>query len=266
MVGYAEAEREFFAFDNGLKQLETAKEKAAVLKELGYAGMLSRLGQVEGLPPAFDAVGVKIIGSYVCIGERGYNKAQLAKDIELLKGRGSYIWLFVMGGKELGREHDEFVVEKVREVSDLAKKAGLKVSIYPHTNFYVATALDALRITEKVDRPNVGTSFNLCHFLMQNNVDDLEAVVRKVAPRMNLVSINGADHSSKLPTRQALQRLDKGTFDNVRLLKLLDEVGYNGPVGLQCFNVKGDTRENLRISMDTWKKLNSLNKREEDSK
>ena len=36
---------------------------------------------------------------------------------------------------------------------------------------------------------------------------------------------------------------------------MLDTAGYRGPVGLQCFSVKGDTRENLQRSFAAWKKL-----------
>ena len=263
----AKIKREFFAFDNGLGGIKTPKEKVAVLKELGYAGIGSRSGRVASLLPELDAAGLKMSSSYVRVnikdGAVEYD-SRLPEEIELMKGRGTIIWLLIKGGSNA--DQDDVVVAKVREVSDMAKKSGLQVSLYPHKGCYVATALDSLRIAEKVDRPNVGASFNLCHFLTQNNVDDLESVVRKVAPRMNLVSINGADNGSKLPLGEALQRLDKGTFDNSKLLKLLDEVGYKGPIGLQCFSIKGDDKENLTASMNAWKKINSRNRKTGNSK
>jgi len=254
----AQAARDFFAFDNGLTQIKTPKEKVEVLKEFGYAGIGSRSGQVSELLPELKAAGLKMYSSYVGIQaddkEATYD-ARLPGEINLLKGEGTFIWLFIRGDRK--KNLDEHVVKTVRDVAEMADKAGLQVSIYPHKGFYVATALDSLRIAEKVDHPNVGASFNLCHFLMQNNVDDLEKVIRKVASRMNLVSINGADRGSNLPEVKAIQRLDKGDFDMGKLLELLDEVKYEGPVGLQCYAIEGDNRENLAASMSAWKRMTS---------
>lgn len=263
LTGQARAERELFVFDNGVRGLKTPKEKVAVLKELGYAGIISRSGEIAALLPELDTAGLKMIGSYVPViidGETIQYDKRLPKEIEMLKGRGTYIWLHIRGDRK--KDMDDPVVKIVREVADMAEKAGLQVALYPHTGFYVATALESLRIIEKVDRPNVGVMFNLCHFLMQNNIDELEKVVRKIAPRMNMVSINGADLGSRLPLNQSLQRLDKGSFDNAKLLRLLDEVGYKGPVCLQCYNIQGDDRENLSASMKKWKELNSQNKQQ----
>ena len=43
-------------------------------------------------------------------------------------------------------------------------------------------------------------------------------------------------------------------FDNG--MNLLDEIGYTGPIGLQCYNIKGNDRANLKKSADAWKALN----------
>ncbi len=39
------------------------------------------------------------------------------------------------------------------------------------------------------------------------------------------------------------------------LLKTLDELGYTGPVGLQCFGIGGDAREHLARSMAAWRTM-----------
>ena len=38
-------------------------------------------------------------------------------------------------------------------------------------------------------------------------------------------------------------------------LKTLKELGYKGPIGLQCYGIGGDTREHLARSMAAWKTL-----------
>ena len=40
------------------------------------------------------------------------------------------------------------------------------------------------------------------------------------------------------------------------LVRTLRELGYQGPIGLQCFGITGDTREHLARSMAAWHKLN----------
>ncbi len=39
------------------------------------------------------------------------------------------------------------------------------------------------------------------------------------------------------------------------LLRMLDKMGYRGAIGLQCYNVSGDIRDNLRRSIEAWRKL-----------
>jgi hypothetical protein len=40
-----------------------------------------------------------------------------------------------------------------------------------------------------------------------------------------------------------------------RLLKTLKQLGYRGPIGLQCYGIGGDAREHLARSMAAWRKL-----------
>ena len=67
-----------------------------------------------------------------------------------------------------------------------------------------------------------------------------------------MVTINGAKVGSKtIP--ELIQPLDRGDFDNRELLATLRDIGYRGPIGLQCFGIPGDAREHLQRSMNVWK-------------
>lgn len=244
--------REFFAFDNGLTRIESLDSKIAVLKELGYDGIGWRSGRVPEILAVLDKYSLKMQSIYmgVTVNKNGakYNPVIL-DEIKMLKDRGTIIWLFLLKGEE---PNDESAVKVVREIGNAAKEVGLKVAIYPHVGFYLATAMDTLRVAKKVDMDNVGGSFNLCHFLLQNDSADLEKVIREMGHYLSLVSINGADNGAKLSMEKGLQRLDKGSFDNRTLLKILDDVGYKGPIGLQCYKIEGDDRENLAAAMTAW--------------
>ena len=112
----------------------------------------------------------------------------------------------------------------------------------------------AIDLADKVDHPNLGVMFNLCHFLINENEKDLERILERASPRLFSVSTNGADIDGKDWTT-LIQPLDEGTFPQKRLLDALRKIGYSGPVTLQCFNIKGDKRAKLKRSISAWKVL-----------
>jgi sugar phosphate isomerase/epimerase len=82
---------------------------------------------------------------------------------------------------------------------------------------------------------------------------DYRPLLRDNALKLFCVTISGAQVGAAAWTNGLIQPLDKGDFDNRALLATLDEIGYRGPVGLMCFGVPGDARENLMRSMKVWK-------------
>ena len=127
----------------------------------------------------------------------------------------------------------------------------MRVALYGHAGFYVATGNDAVRIVKQVHRPNVGASINLCHEFMTGSGERLDATLKNAAPYLTLVTINGVDVKNK----QYILRLDEGDFDVAGWVKKLQAAGYKGPVGLQCYSVKGDTTANLKADIDAWRKI-----------
>ena len=251
--------RQFFAFDNGMNRIKSLDEKADLLKELGYDGVGWRIGvQPAEMIEALDRRDLKMFGTYAHCKVDAENPSideRIAGEIELLKKHKTIIWLNVGRGKDA---NDEIAVKLINEIADMAEQAGLQVALYPHVSCYVETVEDAIRLADKIDRPNVGVSVNLCHFLKTDDEKNLESVLKKAAPRLMLVSINGADsgETQTMGFDRLIRPLGEGTFDNSTFMKLLDEIGYTGPVGLQCYNIQGGDRVNLKKSIDAWHKLN----------
>jgi len=251
----------FFAFDNGVGRGKwTPQEQARTLKELGYAG-IGYTG-VENLTErlkAFDSQGLKVFSLYVPChpGKKAPFSPRLKEAMKQLEGTGAMLWLTVQG-----KSSDKEAAPVVREIADAADKHGVKVALYPHHGFHVATARDAVRLVKKVDRGNVGVAINLCHELRAGNAAKLGDIVKEAAPHLFLVSINGADREGGWD--KLIRTLDQGEFDVPAFLKQLAAAGYTGPIGLQCYNVKGDQRENLKTSMAAWRKLSSPAKQKED--
>ncbi len=241
----------FFVFDNGLHGIQ---DPPKLLKELGYAGMGASGLKIGGLVKQYQAAGLKVFSTYVgChLDKTPSYDPQFKEAVQELKGTGVILWLTVLGGKH-GQE-DEKAASVVREIADLAEPSGLRVALYPHTGFYVATTADALRVVKKVDRKNVGATINLCHELMTDQGPRLDATIREAMPYLFLVSINGADH--KRPGTgwdRLIQPLGRGDFDVCGFLKKLKAAGYRGPIGQQCYAVKGDPVENLKQSIAAWR-------------
>jgi len=249
--------RAFFAFDNGLRQTDGLEEKAALLAELGYDGIAWRPGKTVEMLAALDRRGLKMFATYVTLSaddEACRVPPGVVREIQALKGRDTIVWLTI-GGKT----SDEVVVEGIRRVCGVAEENGLQVALYPHNGYHTDTTAKALELAQKADRPNLGVSFNLCHFLKQNDASQLEETLRAAADKLPLVSINGADggETRRMGWDRLIRRLGEGSYDVAQVLRVLDRVGYTGPIGLQCFNVKGNDRENLRKSIEAWNALRS---------
>jgi sugar phosphate isomerase/epimerase len=255
-----------FAFDNGTGYGRvSADEQAAMLKDLGYAGIaFTGTQRIPAMLRALDARGLKMLSIYVelCLapekGKPAYDPG-LKAAIAQLKGRDTQIWIPISGGKPSATNLDDRAVALIREIADMAEKSGLRVVLYPHTWMYVERSEDAVRLAKKVNRKNVGVGFNLCHFLRVDNEKNLDRRLQEMRPYLLAVNINGADGGSTngLDWDRLIQTLDRGSFDVGRVLKRLKQLGYTGPVGLQCYAIPGDCRTNLARSMKAWQKLSA---------
>jgi sugar phosphate isomerase/epimerase len=232
---------EFFAFRNGV-HFGTPTDNARTLKELGYAGV-SQIYSGDPLAEhlaAYEAVGLRVLS----ISLDASKEAIPAEKVKPLANRDAMIELTI-------RKMTPTTIEAVRQTAAMAAELKMQVSLYPHHGFAVATIPQALDLIEKVNHPNLGVTFNLCHFLKNENPDDLEAILRKARPHLFSVTTNGADLAGK-NWNTLIQPLDKGDFPQSRLLKILKALKFTGPVGLQCYGVKGDHKENLTRSMAAW--------------
>jgi sugar phosphate isomerase/epimerase len=196
------------------------------------------------------------LGSNIDADQPSYGP-ELKEAIEVLKGSNSILWLFVQSKKlkPSQSEGDAHAVKVIREISDMAAEAGLRVALYPHAGFWIEKVEDAVRVAKKVDRKNVGITFNLCHWLRTEDEKNMRSLIISAMPHLFVVSINGADSGGK-DWKQLIQTLDRGTFNIGRFLRTLTRAGYTGPIGFQGYGIGGDAYDNLKRTMDAWHKLN----------
>ncbi len=235
-------------------------EQAEMLKSLGYDGVghIWLDGVAERLK-TLDAAGLKLYQITMIVdvspGKPPYDPR--FKDVlALVKGRGVQFALLLNGMTPSDQSVDPHAVKILREMSDLAQDSGTQLLLYPHQGSWVERIEDSVRVADKVDRANVGVMFNLCHWLRVDKQRDYAPLLKQAMPRLWAVSINGADQFDDQPGfSHYIQPLDSGTFDVGGLLKTLKQLGYKGPIGLQCYGISGDAREHLARSMAAWKKL-----------
>ncbi len=261
MTGKSECLFSLFAFDNYMASGDYAQTqvRADTLKSLGYDGMGTRGATLTEQAEIFEKAGLKLHSTYLGLdldSDQKYD-ANLMEAIRQLKGRDTLLWMTITSQKykPASAEGDAVAVAALRELADAAYDSGLKIALYPHANLYVETLADSVRIAKKVNRRNVGGSFNLCHWLKVEGDIDYRPVLKEALPYLFLVSTCGAEtgDTQSMGWDKLIQTLDKGSFDNYTFLKYLKKLGYTGPVGLQGYRIQGDPKENLAASMRAWR-------------
>ena len=261
----ASARLPFFAFENCLK-LPPA-ELAATLKDLGYDGLSASGYEVAPLLRELHARGLKLYNTYLTPQFDDATNAltePVRKLIDDLQGSGAALWIAPTKVTKAGQafaksspDGDKVALARLKEIADYAEPRGVKIALYPHTWFWLERVEDGVRLADKLNRPGVGATFNLCHWLKVEGDRDPLPVLKSALPRLFFVSLNGADagDTRKQDWNQLIQTLDQGSYDVAGFVRQLREIGYAGPVGLQCFNLKGDPKDNLTRSMAAWRKL-----------
>ena len=254
----------FFAMDTGTRDADhqTPGQQVALVREIGFAGIAPIYQNPELLRETLAALDQRKLGMFAVyvpldLDSPAPVSPAIRDVIEQLRGRDAFLWLYVNFRAHTPSDPagDAKAVPVMREVADLAKQAGVRVSLYPHLKNWVERVEDGARLARQVDRGNFGVTFNLCHWLMVDGVD-LDARLRDALPHLQMVTINGADAGSK-ELKACIQPLGSGSYDVGGVLTKLAGLGWNGPVGLQHFGIKGDAKANLQRSMDAWRILSA---------
>ena len=253
----------FFAMDTATKDAshKTAEEQAQMLKELGYAGIgpgYEGPGPLAEMLKQLDEHDLELFALYTGINIDPDGQAydpSLGEALKVLDGRNTILWVFAQSGKHKSSspEGDPRAVKILGELADMAAAHKVRIALYPHHTFWLETIKDAVRIAEKVDRPNVGITLNLCHWLRVSKNRNARSVIERAMPHLFAVNINGADTDGQ-DWKTLIQTLDRGTFDMRAFLETLRDAGYTGPIGFQGYGIGGDAHDNLKRTMAAWEK------------
>ena len=234
-------------------------QRVALLKKLGYDGMeYNGFNGLKEIVDALDRHGLRLFTIYTPVnldeGQAKYDP-KLKESLEIIKDRDVVLELHVHSTKYKKSDPagNGRAVAILREMADLAAPKDVRLAIYPHYGFWGETVEDSIRVAEKVNRPNVGSIFNLCHWLRVGG-KDYESVLAKAKPTLFAVSVNGAE-TSGTDWKALIQPLGRGGFDTYSLLKVVKKAGYDGPIGLQTYGVPGAPQMHLGQSMKAWRTM-----------
>ena len=255
-----------FVFNNAFNQRDfTYSQIADLLVKLGYDGIEHReTKDIFELKKALDKNNLSLIADYVKVdidAEIPYD--QTWKEVlPQLVGSDLILWVHIHSDHYESSDPaaDSKVVPIIQELADLAEPFHIRIAIYPHVNFLAETPQDGLRIATLAKRENVGTAFNLCHFLKTDEDENLEQVIDKIFPKLFAVSISGADKGDTRSMRwdRLIQPLGEGSYDVYKVMSLLWDRGYQGPVGFQCYQIPGKPEQFLKTSIQTWNHFKKL--------
>lgn len=240
-----------------------------LLKELGYDGLGGAAGDGR-MAQALKDAGLRFFNGYITL---SFEEAQPALDerlrgvLDRMKGHDTVLWLALQkvqaGGKPFDKsspQADDIAVAKLRELADYAKARGVRVALYPHTGFWIERVEDAVRVAGKLDRDDVGVTFNLCHWLKVEGAErDPLPVLQAAMPRLMFVTINGADagDTRTMGWDRLIQPLGSGTYDVAAFVRKVRSAGYTGAVGFQGFGIRRDAREVLEQTITAWRRMSA---------
>jgi len=232
----------FFPFCVPLPQAEP------IVRQLGY----------DGIEPEFKHYRTFDFG-------KKESPEKLLADITAVKNTNVIFEIVLNGFKDGDPVGFESCLSLLRQAAETAQRRGVRLALYHHAGSAHESLQTTLRLVETVDSPNLGYAFVVCHWLKLNgkkNPDGYIPLLKSHAKKLFLVHINGAK-TTGTTWQELIQPLDAGDFDTALLLRTLDEIGYCGPVGLQCYGITLPPQEHLARSMKAWRALNKISPKEQ---
>ena len=257
----------FFAMDTAARLAPA--ENAALLSRLGYAGLGGRPSSARVHAEALRAKGLRFHNAYHVAridARTDVLPADLVRAVDDLAGLDTTLWIAIqkveLGDASAARpaeqEREAAVDATLRRLLAYAAPRKVRLSLYPHTNFWGDRFETCLRAVERVDDPRLTVTFNLCHWLkVEGGQSDPLPLVRRAGPRLEFVTINGADagDTAKMGWDRLIQPLGRGTYDVAAFVRNVRSAGYRGPFGFQGFGIKMEPEPLLTETMAAWKKM-----------
>ena len=172
------------------------------------------------------------------------------------------IQLWIIFGKKVDGITDDFIENKLKEITDYSKKKNVVVILYPHSDCYIASAEEALPFVKKINNPNLKLALHLYHEVRAGNGSRIDIVFAKVKHQLGAVSLAGTDITADYTTSKSrdtstIKPIGYGNFDLTNFIKPLRKSRFTGSVIFMNFGITENLNIYLPRSLAEWRKLNS---------
>lgn len=159
------------------------------------------------------------------------------------------LWVLIDEGPLKDLPQEEKVAKTaaaIQIVADEAKKSGCRVGLYNHGGWFGEPA-NQMAIIKQVHADNVGMIYNFHHG--HEHLDQFPALFTEMLPYLYCVNLNGMRKGGP-----KILPIGDGDED-LKLLKMIKESGYTGPIGILGHRAEIDAEVALKLNLDGLKRL-----------
>jgi hypothetical protein len=236
------------------------QERALMLKKLGIS-KLAYDYRAEHVP-TFDAEvealktnGIELVAWWFPAALN--DEARLILEVIKRHGVHPQLWITGSGGPANDSAEQEARVaaeaERVRPIAAAAAGVGCKVALYNHGGWF-GEPENQIAIIERLSRDgvsNVGIVYNQHHG--HDHLDRFAELMSKMKPHLLALNLNGMIRGGDKLGKKIL-RLGAGEEDE-RLLRIIQESGWQGPIGIIDHRPETDSEETLRENLEGLEEL-----------
>lgn len=218
----------------------TFESQCEMLAELGYDGLtVSAWGgtpftDLSLLPAVKARHGLNIAGLYLVLHE-GRNDARLRDIIERVEG----VELLELAVQTSLNGRDA-ILRSIESYLPIIERRGLRLALYPHLRHVTQTTTEVQKLCEYFNHPQLGMSFNGYHWYAAQE-GHLRERLAAIRPWLMQVVLSGSTLSPLGWGGVAtMEPVDRGELDNFAVVAALNDIGYDGSIGLLGWDYCGD--------------------------
>lgn len=144
------------------------------------------------------------------------------------------IWFWLADGHKDDPALRDLAIERVRELGDHAREAGIQLSLEMYEDTYLGTADDAVAFITDVDHDSVGLNPDIGNLVrLHQEVEPWEHMFEKVLPHANFWHIKNYTRDFDPATgaySTAPMPLKYGYINYRKVIRRAVELGYSGPI------------------------------------
>lgn len=239
------------------------RAQCEILKRAGYDGIIHAAwdgrnwNRLDHLKLAKAEFGIEISGLYVILDlslglthSANLDLLKLLAAVESTKAVTLAV-KFAGGREEMGSPAGDLaVVNWLTQALDICERRGIHILLYPHMGFWMDKHEVAVRLCEKLNHPHLGIVFTGYHWFATEGGNP-RPVLEAIYPWLQMVHLTGSRRSPLgFGGVATFETLDSGEMDNLAVIGVLKNLGYEGPIGYQGWLEGGNPYNKVKRSYD----------------